>query len=78
MAKLIRVKQVSAEKSDHRRVRFQAVFEGEPTTAEISAAQQQAGYHPAGYGGPCDVSTARLGDDAQTVVTTWTCSDNCD
>lgn len=46
-----------------------------PSRDTLVEAQTAAGFHPAGYGGPSNVSSRADGDE---VVTTWTSSSSCD
>ena len=54
MAKLIEVKRVgwrpAGSSSGYNQ--FRAVFDGKPELGQVAEAQNHAGYHPAGYGGP--------------------------
>ncbi len=58
--------------------RFTATFTGlePPTHQDIAAAQEQAGFHPCGYGGPSNVSRMLQADGSWRV--TWECGASCD
>lgn len=68
-------KKIRSDKA--RRYAFELITRGGPPKREfVTAAQLRIGYHPAGYGGPHDITSARQGDG--TYRTTWYCFDNCD
>lgn len=46
-----------------------------PSRDTLVEAQIAAGFHPAGYGGPYDVSSR---EDNGEILTTWTSSSSCD
>lgn len=73
MAKLIEVKKTGKTKN---RVTFKATFEGIPLSNEVTEAQQKAGYHPAGYGGPMSIVSVPIGEGKYE--TTFECFDSCD
>jgi len=70
----------------YRYAKFKAIFElidgSMPTKQEVTAAQLQAGYHPAGYGGPYDIvhvkNSAPRDPAVPTCETTFRCSGSCD
>lgn len=78
MAKLIEVKRVgwrpAGSSSGYNQ--FRAVFEGKPEPGQVADAQDQAGYHPAGYGGPYRTGETENEDGTYTVM--FECSNSCD
>jgi hypothetical protein len=54
---------------------FVATFKEEPNNQDVAIAQNKAGYHPAGYGGPYIGKTVQ--DNGKWIVT-FHCHDNCD
>jgi hypothetical protein len=67
-------KRLSVEHSRQgKRIRFTAKFLGIPLLDDASAAQEKAGYHPAGYGGPMDLTAKPTGKDGEYEAT-WTCN----
>lgn len=57
------------------RVLFEGVSDREPTEDEIQQAQIEAGYHPAGYGGPWYVC---FEEEKGEWKVRWTCAGSCD
>jgi len=79
MAKLIGCKCTQQGNSISDRNHFVARFDSPPTDEEVAAAQNGAGYNPAGYGGPWDVKTKEVEtSDGKQFETTFTCSSSCD
>jgi hypothetical protein len=56
-----------------KRIKFKAKFLGIPLMDDASAAQGKAGYHPAGYGGPMDLTAKPTGKEGEYEAT-WTCN----
>lgn len=59
----------------YRYAKFEAMFDREPTRQEVTEAQLEAGYHPAGYGPPHSIVSVPRGNE---VVTTFQCAGSCD
>lgn len=77
MAQLISV-QKDSNRIVARRIAFRATFMGIPLMQDAAEAQQKAGYHPAGYGGPMDLKAVPSPLGGGKYEATWTCFDNCD
>ena len=54
---------------------FRADFDASPDKSDIAEAQIQAGYHPAGYGGPWDIKIEQHGN---VYSAQWSCSNSCE
>lgn len=61
--------------SNRNRLVFNADFDSAPDKGDIAEAQIQAGYHPAGYGGPWDIAITQHGN---VFSAQWSCSNSCE
>ncbi len=74
MANLLGVKRVGGGGGVN--YKFEALFDSHPSSDEVAEAQEKAGFHPAGYGGPFNVHETSTPEGNKKV--TFECWHTCD